>query len=125
MTSVKIIAIIYGVKRFCFTPFGFIMEKDLVYIELFEIYQGLLTERQRELFRSHYYFDLSLSEIAEPDGNTRQNVYMAIKKVKEKLSEYESILKLREKNGKLKQVAEQIKKLDQGLATEIINIIGE
>ena len=101
------------------------MEKDLVYIELFEIYQGLLTERQRELFRSHYYFDLSLSEIAEPDGNTRQNVYMAIKKVKEKLSEYESILKLREKNGKLKQVAEQIKKLDQGLATEIINIIGE
>ena len=61
------------------------MEKDLVYIELFELYQGLLTDRQRVLFRSHYYYDLSLSEIAEPDGNTRQNVYMAIKKVKEKL----------------------------------------
>ena len=61
------------------------MEKDLKYVELFELYQGLLTDRQRELFSSHYYFDLSLAEIAEPDGNTRQNVYAAVKKVKAKL----------------------------------------
>ena len=68
------------------------MEKDLRYIELFEIYQGLLTDRQRELFSSHYYYDLSLSEIAEPEGNTRQSVYAAVKKVKEKLDEYEDII---------------------------------
>ena len=74
------------------------MQKDLRLIELFDLYQGLLTEKQREIFKSHFYYDLSLSEIAEPDGNTRQNVYMAIKTVKEKLSEYESILKLKEKN---------------------------
>ena len=54
-----------GVKQICFTPKFFIMEKDLHYVELFELYQSLLTERQRELFRSHYYFDLSLAEIAE------------------------------------------------------------
>ena len=68
------------------------MEKDLRYVELFELYQGLLTDKQRETFSSHYYYDLSLSEIEEPDGNTRQSVYAAVKKVKEKLDEYENIL---------------------------------
>ena len=101
------------------------MQKDLRLIELFELYQGLLTEKQREIFKSHFYFDLSLSEIAEPDGNTRQNVYMAIKKVKEKLSEYESLLKLKEKNDKLKAVAYRLGKTDEGAQKEILDILGE
>ena len=33
-------------------------EKDLEFIELFEIYKGLLTDKQRELFSSHYLLDL-------------------------------------------------------------------
>ncbi|MBO7345923.1 MAG: hypothetical protein J6U92_08310 [Clostridia bacterium] len=101
------------------------MEKDLRYVELFEIYQGLLTDRQRELFRSHYYYDLSLSEIAEPDGNTRQNVYMAIKKVKTKLDEYENLLKIHSKNQKLKQVAENLNGTSENVAKEILDIIRE
>ena len=101
------------------------MEKDLRYVELFELYQGLLTDRQRELFKSHYYYDLSLSEIAEPDGNTRQNVYMAIKTVKEKLDEYEAVLKLREKTAKIKTVCEKLERTDKTLTKEILDIIGE
>ena len=80
------------------------MEKDLEYIELFEIYKELLTEKQRELFSSHYLFDLSLSEIAEQEGGSRQSVYNAVKKVKNKLDEYEKVLSLREKNNLLKEV---------------------
>ena len=101
------------------------MEKDLRYVELFELYQGLLTDRQRELFKSHYYYDLSLSEIAEPDGNTRQNVYMAIKTVKEKLDEYEAVLKLREKTAKIRTVCEKLERTDKTLTKEILDIIGE
>ena len=108
-----------------FYTFCVLMEKDLRYVELFELYQGLLTDRQRELFRSHYYYDLSLSEIAEPDGNTRQNVYMAIKKVKEKLDEYESVLKISSKNQRLKSVAEKLNGVEESFAKEIIDIIGE
>ncbi len=100
------------------------MEKDLKYIELFELYQGLLTDRQRELFSSHYYFDLSLAEIAEPDGNTRQNVYAAVKKVKAKLDEYESILHLNEKNQKLTDVAALLNETDKDAAIKIMEIIG-
>ena len=100
------------------------MEKDLKYVELFELYQGLLTDRQREMFSSHYYFDLSLAEIAEPDGNTRQNVYAAVKKVKAKLDEYESILHLNEKNQKLTDVAALLNETDKDAAIKIMEIIG-
>ena len=61
------------------------MEKDFVLTQLFDIYGVLLTDRQRELFASYYLYDLSLSEIAEPEGKTRQNVYEQVKKVKQKL----------------------------------------
>ena len=100
------------------------MEKDLRYIELFELYQGLLTDRQRELFRSHYYYDLSLSEIAEPDGNTRQSVYAAVKKVKEKLDEYESVLRLNETNRKLYSIAKSLENIDEKLSKDILDLIG-
>ena len=83
------------------------MEKDLEYIELFELYKDLLTDKQRELFSSHYLFDLSLAEIAEQEGGSRQSVYDAVKKVKKKLDEYESALSLREKNMALLEIANE------------------
>ena len=92
---------------------------------LFEIYKELLTERQREQFLSHYCFDLSLSEIAEPEGNTRQSVYAAVKKVKEKLDEYERILGIKKTNENLKRIADRLKKDNPMVAQEIFDIIGE
>lgn len=81
------------------------MEKDLSITELFDIYGNLLTAKQREMFSSYYLYDLSLSEIAEPYGTTRQSVSEQVKKVVSKLKEYESILHIKEKNDKLKQIA--------------------
>ena len=81
------------------------MEKDLEYIELFELYKELLTDKQRELFTSHYLYDLSLAEIADEVGGSRQSVYDAVKKVKTKLLEYEKALSLREKNKALYKIA--------------------
>ena len=101
------------------------MQKDFEFIELFEIYKGLLTERQRELFSSHYYYDLSLSEIAEPDGNTRQSVYAALKTVKEKLCEYEELLQIHKKNVELKAVADSLAVTDKKSSKQILSIIGE
>lgn len=97
------------------------MEKDLEYIELFEIYKGLLTEKQRELFSSHYLLDLSLSEISEEEGGTRQSVYDQIKKVKAKLLEYEKVLSLKEKYGELKSLKGE---LSLEVYEKILDIIG-
>jgi predicted DNA-binding protein YlxM (UPF0122 family) len=74
------------------------MEKDFRYITLFEIYQGLLTKKQKDIFSAYYMLDLSLSEIADSDGGSRQSVHDAIKKVKLKLDEYEDNLKIYQKN---------------------------
>ena len=97
------------------------MGKDLEFIELFEIYKGLLTDKQRELFSSHYLLDLSLSEIAEEDGGTRQSVYDQIKKVKAKLLEYEKVLSLKAKYGELKGLEKEI---SSDVYEKIIDIIG-
>ena len=117
--------IIQGVNQFCFTHTVLIMEKDLAITELFDLYGNLLTERQRELFSSYYIFDLSLSEIAEPEGKTRQNVYEQVKKVKNKLLEYERLLGLKAKNDKLKQLANSKEFKSNGVGEKILQIIGE
>ncbi len=100
------------------------MEKDLGLIELYELYKGLLTDRQRELFECYYLFDLSLSEISEPEGKTRQNVYESLKKVKEKLIGYENTLGLKDKNDKLEAVAEGLANKENEISKSILDIIG-
>ena len=101
------------------------MQKDLEFVELFELYQGLLTEKQRETFLSHYCYDLSLAEIAEPEGSTRQSVYAVIKTVKEKLDEYEQKLGFLDKNQKLIEIANQMDKANKEIADKILEIIGK
>ncbi len=84
------------------------MEKDFIYVELFEIYKNLLTDRQRQMFSSIYLYDLSLSEVAEPENMSRQSVYDAVKKVKNKLDEYEKALGLRQKFREINTQISQI-----------------
>lgn len=61
---------------------------------LFDIYESLLTDREKEIFKYYYYEDLSLSEIGENLNITRTGVFNTIKKVEEKLIQFESSLKL-------------------------------
>lgn len=82
--------------------------KDIELIRLYDIYKGLLTEKQSELFSSYYCLDLSLSEIAETEGTSRQSVFMAVKKVKQKLLEYEEMLKIKEREDKLVSLSLEI-----------------
>ena len=100
------------------------MEKDLTLTELFDIYGDLLTERQKELFSSYYLYDLSLSEIAIPEGKTRQNVYDSLKKVKDKLISYERILNVKSKNDQIKQLANDKTLTKSELVEKILEIIG-
>ena len=97
------------------------MEKDFYYAELFELYKGLFTERQREIFSSHYSFDLSLGEIAESAGITRQSVLDTLKKVKEKLDFYERELGLKKLYDEIYKIAE---KTDQDTSAKLKDLIG-
>lgn len=59
---------------------------------LFDLYSGLLTERQRKAFEMHDLSDLSLQEIAETMGGTRQGVYDLVQRARQRLLELEATL---------------------------------
>lgn len=79
------------------------MAKDLKIGLLNELYGALLTERQREAVKAYYDFDLSLGEIADNLGVTRQAVRDAIAKGRASLLTYERKLGLLEKLGSIKE----------------------
>ena len=72
--------------------------KDLKYLQLWDTYGGLLTDTQRELCELYYICDLSLSEIAEQKGISKQAVSDTLKKSRELLDFYEEKLHHNELN---------------------------
>ena len=72
--------------------------KDLKYLQLFDTYGALLTDTQREMCEQYYIYDLSLSEIAEEKGVSKQSVSDTLKKSRELLDYYEDKLHHNEMN---------------------------
>ena len=71
-----------------------VTEKKLTYGILLDYYAALLTERQRELLSAYYNDDLSLSEISENTGISRQGVRDAIKRGEAELDRLEGALNI-------------------------------
>ncbi len=70
----------------------------LRYLQLWDAYGPLLTDTQREICEKYYLYDLSLSEIAEEKGISKQAVSDALKKSRELLDFYEEKLHFNEQN---------------------------
>ena len=89
-------------------------EEELYLVNLYDYYKGLLTIKQRHYFEDYYFDNLSLSEIGENYKISRNAVSSQLLKIKEKLFEYESILKLLEHNEKIKDLLsdEEVKKIE-------------
>ena len=68
------------------------MAKNYEIAILFDFYGEMLTAKQRDFLEYYYNDDLSLSEIAENEGITRQGVRDAIKRAETQLNEMESRL---------------------------------
>ena len=65
------------------------MDEAVFRTMLFDFYGELLTDKQREYFDLHYNEDLSLAEIADSEGITRQGVWDIIRRGEETLRRYE------------------------------------
>ena len=74
--------------------YNVLIMKDLKYVQLFDAYGALLTEHQRELCELYYMCDLSLTEIAEEKGISKQSVSDTLAKSRQFLDEYEEKLGL-------------------------------
>ena len=73
------------------------MENNVKISFLCQIYGKLLTKKQLQVLEDYYNNDLSLSEISENNGITRQAVRDIIKKGESKLFELEEKLLIMEK----------------------------
>lgn len=70
------------------------MEKNVKISMLCQIYGKVLTKKQLDILENYYDKDLSLSEIAQNEGITRQAVRDIIKKGENKLFELEEKLNI-------------------------------
>ena len=66
------------------------MDDTLLRTMLFDFYGDLLTEKQREYYDLHYNGDLSLFEIAETSGTSRQAVWDIIRRAEQSLRDTEA-----------------------------------
>ena len=66
--------------------------KDLKYLQLFDAYGALLNEHRREVCELYYLCDLSLTEIAEQKGISKQSVSDTLAQSRRLLEGYEQKL---------------------------------
>ncbi|MCD8049135.1 MAG: DNA-binding protein [Clostridia bacterium] len=87
------------------------MEKNLNYSALLSSYGALLTDKQAQTLEYYYDEDLSLGEIAENMGISRQGVRDFIKRGEEMLDDYEAKLKLCEKAARIEKAQDALRKI--------------
>lgn len=68
------------------------MKDDLHFLRLWDLYSPLLTQKQREITELYFNYDLSLGEIAEQKGVSRQSVSDCLNKSRKQLEEYDAKL---------------------------------
>lgn len=97
--------------------------KDFSLSVLFDYYSEILSDKQKQIFDSYYNLDLSLSEIAENTGITRQGVRDFIKRTEQQLAEYEEKLNFVKKIEEIKALSQKIESDNSDLSKlkELIN----
>ncbi|MCR5271449.1 MAG: DNA-binding protein [Lachnospiraceae bacterium] len=86
---------------------------------LYDFYGELLNEHQRQVYSDFVFNDMSLGEIAEEEGISRQGVSDMLKRCDGKLEGYEKKLHLVEKFMKIRHDVEQIYGIAERLKTDI------
>ena len=106
------------------------MEQKIELAYLYDFYGELLNEHQRRIYEDFVFNDLSLGEIAQEEGISRQGVNDMVKRCSKKLIDYEDKLHLVARFLSVKENIEQINGLaqkfketkDTNILTDIENI---
>lgn len=96
------------------------MDNRLYYINLFDYYGDLLTEKQQHYFEDYYFNNLTLSEISENEKVSRNAVNKQLHNVLEKLDYYEGVLALYERAQKIKTILNVV---DQEIKEQIEELL--
>lgn len=97
------------------------IEKTTYINALFDFYQSLLTEKQRNYMEMYYAEDFSLGEISEDSKVSRQAVYDNIKRTEAILVTYEEKLGLYEKFKKRTEILDKLEQERNDMKDEEID----
>ena len=86
---------------------------------LYDFYGRLLTEKQRQVMELYHEENLSLAEIAEEFGISRQGVHDSLKKAEHLLTEYEDKLGLVAKLMKSRHAIAEIDRIIDGITDSL------
>lgn len=100
---------------------GIKMAKNLEISFLLDFYGEMLTQKQHDFLIYYYDEDLSLSEIAENEGITRQGVRDAIKRAENQLFDMENRLGLAKRFNEVKQGLAEIKECAEEISDYNLN----
>ncbi len=81
--------------------------RDYIII-LYDYYGDLFNDKQKEYFEDYYFNNLSLGEISDNIGISRNAIHKVIKNIEEKLLFYEDKLKLYDKNIKINKLLNDV-----------------
>ena len=87
---------------------GINVAKNLDVVLLADFYGEMLTDNQRKFIEYYYSDDLSLSEIAQNEGITRQGVRDAVKRAETQLYDMEKKLGFAERTRKITEALDVV-----------------
>lgn len=91
------------------------MAKNLEISYLLDFYGEMLTRKQHDFLIYYYDEDLSLSEIAENEGITRQGVRDAVKRAENQLYEMEKTLGFAKRFTEMKKGLDEIRQCAEAI----------
>lgn len=101
------------------------MEDNIKMTLLYDIYGGLLTKKQKEIFEQYYIYNLSLREIAQNINISYQGVRDSINSSKKMLQNFDNNIGMYNLKKNIHDVLEIIKRSDDLnlKKQEIINLL--
>jgi len=93
--------------------------RDYIII-LYDYYKDLFNDKQQEYFEDYYFNNLSLGEISDNVGISRNAIHKSIKLVEDKLMFYENKLNLYNKS---KQISELLTKVPEDIKIKIEKLL--
>lgn len=97
------------------------MEKKVLLSEIYVYYRDLFTDKQQEYFDDYYLNDLSLGEIADNYGVSRNAIFNQIKIVEERLDFYEKVIGIKRKREEVLKILKN--KVDAATLEKIEEIL--
>jgi hypothetical protein len=102
------------------------LDKHLKYGKLFDYYKEVLNEKHQQVIQQYYIMDLSLKEISENLGITRQGVYDLLKRAEKNLEDIDNKLNIISKQEKFKKnIQKKAKEINKNIENEKYHNIKE